>query len=53
MANETVSRLFEGDFAGKAVKVEYGEGKGGKPSIRVMMEIGSGQRRRLRHAAVL
>lgn len=42
--NEPVSRLFEGDFTGKAVKVEFGEGKGGKPAIRVMMEIGSGSR---------
>lgn len=42
--NEPVSRLFEGDFTGKAVKVEFGEGKGGKPAIRVMMEIASGSR---------
>jgi hypothetical protein len=45
MSNDTMSRFFEGDFVGKAVKVEYGEGKNGKPAIRVMMEILEGPRR--------
>jgi hypothetical protein len=45
MSNDSLPRLFEGDFTGKAIKVEYGEGKGGKPSIRVTMEIGEGPRR--------
>ena len=44
MANDTISRLFEGEFTGRAVKVEFGEGKNGKPTIRVTMEITSGQR---------
>lgn len=42
--NDSLPRLFEGDFTGKAVKVEYGEGKNGKPTIRVTMQIESGQR---------
>lgn len=44
MSNDSLPRFFEGDFTGKAVKVEYGEGKGGKPTIRVTMTISEGQR---------
>ena len=34
-----MSNLFEGDFHGKAIKAEYGTDKGGKPQVRVMLEI--------------
>ena len=39
-----MSNLFEGDFRGKAVKAEFGTDKGGKPSVRVTIEITEGER---------
>jgi hypothetical protein len=45
MTADSLPRFFEGDFTGKAAKVEYGEGKNGKPTIRVTMEIVEGPRR--------
>lgn len=39
-----MSNLFEGDFVGKAVKVEFGPDKNGKLKLRVTMEITEGPR---------
>ena len=43
-SNQPLPRLFEGDFLGKPVKVEYGMGKGNKPSARITMRIVEGPR---------
>lgn len=34
-----MSAMFEGDYHGNVVKADYGTDKGGKPQIRVMLEI--------------
>lgn len=41
-----MSALFEGDFSGRVTKADYGTDKGGKPQIRVTLEITTeGERR--------
>lgn len=45
MSNETLPRLFEGEFTGRCIKAEYGTGKNDKPSARALMEITEGPRK--------